>query len=101
MIWDIDSGYYCLTIAILRDLDVAEAKQLYKYGPGHPVCKKFLERKEKKDLTLETLKKMDTAKQMTQMRKCGYTYDEISDAFSCYPSTVRRKMLKAEETEKK
>lgn len=40
--WDEDSGYYCLLIAILCDVDVAESKLIYKYGIGHPLCRKIL-----------------------------------------------------------
>ena len=43
--WNEDSGYYCLLIAILCGVDAAESKLLYKYGPGHPLCKKILKKK--------------------------------------------------------
>lgn len=28
-------GYYCLLIAILCDLNAAEASTMYEYGPAH------------------------------------------------------------------
>ncbi len=33
-------GYYCLLIAILCDLNAAEASTMYEYGPDHPLCRK-------------------------------------------------------------
>ena len=30
-------GYYCLLIAILCDLNAAEASTMYEYGPDHPL----------------------------------------------------------------
>ena len=41
---DENEGYYCLLIAILCNLDVAEAQKMYKYGPDHPLCKKLLKK---------------------------------------------------------
>lgn len=35
--WDEDSGYYCLLIAILCNLDVYESILMYKYGPDYPL----------------------------------------------------------------
>lgn len=32
---------------------------------------------------------------MYRMRKEGYTLEEISNAFDCYPSTVKRRIEKA------
>ncbi len=44
-IWNEDSGYYCLLIAILCGVDVTEAKLIYKYGPGHPVSRRIFRKK--------------------------------------------------------
>ena len=33
-------GYYCLLIAILCNLNAAEASTMYEYGPDHPLCRK-------------------------------------------------------------
>ena len=44
-IWNEDSGYYCLLIAILCEVDVTEAKLIYKYGPGHPVSRRIFDKK--------------------------------------------------------
>ena len=44
-IWNEDSGYYCLLIAIFCDVDVTEAKLIYKYGPGHPVSRRIFRKK--------------------------------------------------------
>ena len=38
-------GYYCLLIAILCDLNAAEASTMYEYGPDHPLCRKILKKK--------------------------------------------------------
>ena len=35
-------GYYCLLIAILCNLNAAEASTMYEYGPDHPLCRKIL-----------------------------------------------------------
>lgn len=92
--WDKDSGYHCLLIAILCGVDVTEAKLIYKYGPGHPLCRKILGRKlkmeEKRDIGKETM-----GNTMYRLRKAGYTLEEISNAFDCYPSTVKRRIEKA------
>lgn len=93
------SGYYCLLIAIFCDLDVAKAQMLYDYGPEHPVCKKFLERKDKIP-AVEELKKKDTGKWMKELWENGYTINEIASAFKCYPSTVKRRIEKYECKEK-
>ena len=37
-------GYYCLLIAILCDLNAAEASTMYEYGPDHPLCRKILKK---------------------------------------------------------
>ena len=41
-------GYYCLLIAILCDLNAAEASTMYEYGPDHPLCWKILKKKVRK-----------------------------------------------------
>ena len=41
-------GYYCLLIAILCDLNAAEASTMYEYGPDHPLCRKILKKKVRK-----------------------------------------------------
>ena len=46
--WDEDSGYYCLLIAILCNLDVYESILMYKYGPDYPLCQKILKKKVRK-----------------------------------------------------
>ena len=38
-------GYYCLLIAILCNLNAAEASTMYEYGPDHPLCWKILKKK--------------------------------------------------------
>ena len=88
--WDEDSGYYCLLIAILCNLDVYESILMYKYGPDYPLCQKIL----KKKVRIENTDKMtdnEVGAMMYRLRKAGYTLEEISNAFHCYPSTVRRR----------
>ena len=41
-------GYYCLLIAILCNLNAAEASTMYEYGPDHPLCRKILKKKVRK-----------------------------------------------------
>ncbi len=89
--WDEDSGYYCLLIAILCNLDVYESILMYKYGPDHPLCQKIL----KKKVRIENIDNMtgnEVGEMMYRLRKAGYTLEEISNAFQCYPSTVRRRI---------
>jgi len=91
--WDKDSGYYCLLIAIFCGVDVTEAKLIYKYGPAHPLCRKILGKKLKGK---EDMEKEAMGNTMYRLRKAGYTLEEISNAFNCYPSTVKRRIEKAE-----
>jgi len=98
--WDKDSGYYCLLIAILCDVDVAESKLLYKYGPAHPLCRKILKKKLREERTQE-MGKEAMGNKMYQLRKAGYTLQEISNLFDCYPSTVRRRIEKAKRGKEK
>ena len=44
-IWNEDSGYYCLLIAIFCEVNVTEAKLIYKYGPAHPVSRRIFRKK--------------------------------------------------------
>ena len=93
-IWNEDSGYYCLLIAIFCDVDATEAKLIYKYGPGHPISKRIFRKKIRiegaKDMEKETM-----GNAMYRMRKAGYTLEEIANAFGCYPSTVKRRIERA------
>ena len=78
--WDEDSGYYCLLIAILCNLDVYESILMYKYGPDYPLCQKIL----KKKVRIENTDKMtddEVGEMMYRLRKAGYTLEEISNAF--------------------
>ena len=38
----------------------------------------------------------EVGEMMYQLRKAGYTLEEISNAFNCYPSTVRRRIRESE-----
>lgn len=99
--WDEDSGYYCLLIAIFCGLGVYESILMYKHGPNHPLCQKILKKKVKVE-GIEDLSGDEVGEMMYRLRKAGYTWDEISNAFNCYPSTVRRriKKLKGKDDEK-
>lgn len=97
-IWNEDSGYYCLLIAILCNVDVAEAKLIYKYGPGHPVSRRIFGKKLKVE-GVEEMEKEAMGSMMYRMRKEGYTLEAISNTFGCYPSTVKRRIEKAKRKE--
>ena len=43
---------------------------------------------------VENMKKETIGNAMYRMRKAGYTLDEISNVFGCYPSTVKRRIEK-------
>ena len=94
------TGYYCLLIAILCDLDATEAQKMYKYGSDHPLCQKILKKKVKIPETAKQ-EKNQTGHLMKEFLQEGYTFDAIADAFGCYPSTVRRRIKKAEEETKR
>lgn len=96
--WDEYSGYYCLLIAIFCNVDATEAWIMYEYGPSHPVCRKILNKK----VTISNVDKMtknEIARQMRELRQLGHTFDEIANAFACCPSTVKKRIRKAEEVE--
>lgn len=92
--WDEYSGYYCLLIAILCDLDASEAWKMYEYGPNHPICQKFLKKKVKFP-EVENIEKKASGKWMLELQQAGYTLNEIASFFSCYPSTAKKRINKA------
>ena len=59
-------GYYCLLIAILCDLNAAEASTMYEYGPDHPLCRKILK------------KKVETVHKKAQGNRTGSGYEGSS-----------------------
>ena len=79
-------GYYCLLIAILCNLNAAEASTMYEYGPDHPLCWKILKKKVRKP-SIKKLKESEMAAAM----------NAVSEAFQCFPSTVRRRVRKLTE----
>ena len=93
-----DMGYYCLLIAILCDLNVEESKKMYKYGPNHPLCKKIMGKKVRIEVT-QKMDKKQMGKYMKELREAGYSYEAIAEAFSCYPSAVRRRIKTVEDNE--
>lgn len=90
------AGYCCLAIAILCNLNADEARKMYKYGPEHPLCKKILSKKVRMD-GLEKLEKKNSGKVMKELLLQGYSVDAISEAFCCFPSTVRRRVRESKE----
>ena len=89
-------GYYCLLIAILCDLDAADAQVLYEHGPDHPCCRKLLKRKAQ-ILEMENTGQKGTAGWIQMLREDSCTFEEIAAAIGCCPSTVRRRLKKAGE----
>lgn len=69
---------------------------MYDYGPQHPLCQKILKKKirikEKQD-------EEEMGKEMKELRQAGYTYEAISEAYSCFPSKVKRWIQKEEKKE--
>lgn len=85
------AGYCCLVIAILCNLNADEAEKMYRYGPDHPLCRKILSRK----VWMAGLEKLDRKKSsevMEELLSQGYSVDAVSEAFHCFPSTVRRRV---------
>lgn len=93
-------GYYCLLIAILCNVDAAEAQKMYKYGPDHPLCQKILKKKVRLSED-EPIDREHTGHLMKELIRRGYSLNAVADAFGCYPSTVRRRVRKAEEEDRK
>ena len=48
---------------------------------------------------MEEMEKEAMGSMMYRMRKEGYTLEEISNAFDCYPSTVKRRIERAKRKE--
>ena len=80
-------------IAILCDLNAAEASTMYEYGPDHPLCRKILKKKVRKP-SIKKLKETEQAAAMKALLDQGYSQDAVSEAFQCFPSTVRRRVRK-------
>lgn len=93
-------GYCCLLIAILCNLDATEARKMYKYGPDHPLCQKILKKKVRLPGNAP-MGREQTGNLMKELIQRGYSLNAVADAFGCYPSTVRRRIRKAEEEDKK
>ena len=95
-------GYNCLLIAILGNFDASEARYLYEYGPVHPVCQKIL-KKRPPPVNYAKMSKEEINQCMYRLFEEGYSKRSIADLFSCYPSTVNRRLAigKKQDAEKK
>lgn len=71
-------GYYCLLIAILCNLNAAEASTMYEYGPDHPLCRKILKKKVRKP-SIKKLKESEMAAAMKALLDQGYSQDAVSE----------------------
>lgn len=91
---DLIAGYYQLLIAIFCGLNATEAKFMYEYGPSHPVCKRFLKKKLKRQDT-EPLRE-ERAHVISCMRKEGYTWESIAEAMDCEVATVKAWLIETE-----
>lgn len=85
------AGYCCLAIAILCNLNADEARKMYEYGPEHPLCRKILSRKVRMS-GLEYLDRRKAGEVMEALLSKGYSVNAVSEAFLCFPSTVRRRV---------
>lgn len=90
------AGFCCLAIAILCNLNADEARKMYKYGPDHPLCQKII-RKKVHRAGLENLDRKQSGKVMKELLSQGYIVDAVSEAFQCFPSTVRRRVREVRE----
>lgn len=90
------AGYCCLVIAILCNLNADEARKMYQYGPEHPLCQKIL-RKKVRMAGLEKLDRRQSGEVMKELLLQGYSVDAVSEAFRCFPSTVRRRVRESKE----
>ena len=91
-------GYYCLLIAILCNLNAAEASTMYEYGPDHPLCRKILKKKVRKP-SIKKLKESEMAAAMKALLdQPGCSIGSIS-VFSIYGQAQSKKINRKEGNE--
>lgn len=91
--YDKDS-YYCLVIAILKNVDARQARTIYRLGLNHPVSQEILN---KKNAAREAEGKTKEEKEdiIQRMRKEKYSLEAIADVLGCSVATVRRHLKKS------
>ena len=90
-----EDGCYCLLIAILTGVDASRARKLYQYGPNHPICRKFMKRRQmsvKKHLETRS----ERMRAMKEMKEKGCGIEMLAAVFDCDCSTVKRNLKKLE-----
>ena len=90
-----EDGCYCLLIAILTGVDANRARKLYQYGPNHPICRKFMKRRQtsvKKHLETRS----ERMRAMKEMKEKGCGIEMLAAVFDCDCSTVKRNLKKVE-----
>lgn len=91
-----EDGCYCLLIAILTGLDASKSRMIYQYGPDHPVCRKFMKKRQTSVKEhLET--RSERMRAMKEMREEGCGIEMLAAIFDCDSSTVKRNLKKAED----
>ena len=81
-----EDGCYCLLIAILTGVDASRARKLYQYGPNHPICRKFMKRRQ-----MSVKKHLETRSERMRAMK-----EMLAAVFDCDCSTVKRNLKKLE-----
>lgn len=86
-------GYYCLVIAVLKNVDASQARIIYRYGLNHPASQEILE---KVRLVREKVAETKEGKEefIKKLRKEKYSLEAIADALGCSVATVRRHLKK-------
>lgn len=87
-------AYHCLLVAIFCEVDSVNARLLYAYGPEHPICQRFL--KKKLSCHRQKISKAQAGKMMLKLKQEGFSVNEIAESFLCFPSTVNRRIKRAE-----
>ena len=91
-----EDGCYCLLIAIFTGLDASKARMVYQYGPNHPVCRKFMKKRQMSvKVHLET--RSERMRAMREMREEGCGIEMLAAIFDCDSSTVKRNLKKTED----
>lgn len=86
-------GYYCLVIAVLKNVDASQARIIYRFGLNHPISQGIL--KKVSPVREEIIKTKEEKEEfIKRMRMEKYSLEAIADALECSVITVRRYLKK-------
>ena len=93
-------GYYCLLIAILCNLNASGSQHNVRIRTRSSALPENTEKEVRKP-SIKKLKESEMAAAMKALLDQGYSQDAVSEAFQCFPSTVRRRVRKLTEGRKR